>query len=164
MSVLLEATTNPNLDPTMPSDYAVRNYFMVSKNFCSLQSRFGFHFSTVETLVGDRAQENYISFSFKGGAANFERRRQRAILVSSVLDEWDFRTELREDAVFARIEGYEQAFMENRLKVLGYIAMHTRQIDMVMADPGQVAKYAERIRKDIEKIMEMDKTASIATL
>lgn len=160
MSVLMEATTNPNLDPCMPSHYTVRNYFMVSKNFCSLQSRFGFHFSTVETLVGDRAQENYVSFSFKGGAANFERRRQRAILVSGVLDEWDFRTELREDAVFARVEGYDQAFMEDRLKVLGYLAMHTRQIDMVMADPAQVAKYAEKIRKDIDKIMGMDKTST----
>jgi pyruvate,water dikinase len=123
-----------------------------------LQSRFGFHFSTVETLVGERSQENYISFSFKGGAANFERRRTRAILVSEVLEEWDFRTELREDAVFARVEGYEQAFMEDRLKVLGYLAMHTRQIDMVMADPAQVAKYAEKIRKDIDKILGMAHT------
>jgi pyruvate,water dikinase len=158
MSVLMEATTNPNLDPCMPSHYSVRNYFMVSKHFCSLQSRFGFHFSTVETLVGERSQENYISFSFKGGAANFERRRTRAILVSEVLEEWDFRTELREDAVFARVEGYEQAFMEDRLKVLGYLAMHTRQIDMVMADPAQVAKYAEKIRKDIDKILGMAHT------
>ena len=160
LSVFFEATANPNLDPTMPSHYSVRNYFMVSKNFCSLQSRFGFHFSTVETLVGERQQENYISFSFKGGAANFERRRVRALLVSEVLEEWNFRSELCEDAVFARIEGYDQAYMEDRLKVLGYLAMHTRQIDMVMADPAHVARYAEKIRKDIEIILALDKTAS----
>ena len=153
MSVLFEATQNPALDPATRASYGVRNYFMISRNFCSLQSRFGFHFSTVEALVGERASENYISFQFKGGAADLKRRIFRAQFISEILDHYGFRTELREDALFARLEGYEQSFMEHRLRILGYLIIHTRQLDMVMANGASVGEQREKMMKDLRDIV-----------
>lgn len=153
MSVLLEASANPNLDPAADSAYAARNYFMVSKHFANLQSRFGFHFCTVEALASERAQENYASFSFKGGAANFERKVQRVRFIAKFLEEYGFRCEVREDACFARVEGLSLCEMEERLVVLGYVIMHTRQLDMVMADGRSAAQFAAKFRQDMRQIL-----------
>ncbi len=149
MSVLMEATANPALDPSMPSPYANRNYFMISKNFCSLSSRFGFHFCTIEALVGDRAGENYISFSLKGGAADTSRRVRRVRFVGSMMEEFGFRSEVKGDSVISRLEGYDQEYMKERLKMLGYVLMHTRQLDMVMSADGTANSYREKFLKDI---------------
>ncbi len=153
ISVLFEATQNPALDPATRVSYGVKNYFMISRNFCSLQSRFGFHFSTVEALVGERASENYISFQFKGGAADLRRRILRARFISEILDYYGFRSELREDALFARLEGYEQSFMEHRLRILGYLIIHTRQLDMVMANGASVKELKEKMMKDLRNLV-----------
>jgi pyruvate,water dikinase len=154
MSILLEASSNPALDPSMPSPYSSRNYFMVSRNFCSLSSRFGFHFSTIESLVGDRASENYISFHFKGGAADCSRRIRRVQFIGGILEEFDFRVELKEDALFARIEGYDQRIMMEKLVILGYMIMHTRQLDMVMSNDTSYREHRDKILTDLSQIVQ----------
>jgi len=153
MSVLVQATANPALDPAMNSPYAQRNYIMVSRNFCALSSRFGFHFSTVEALVSERAMENYVSFCFKGGAADLRRRVLRAALVGGILDEHGFRVEIKGDSVLARLDGGDREFMESRLVVLGYLIMHTRQVDMVMANDGALHQFRTKMMEDISGIL-----------
>lgn len=154
MSVLIQATTNPALDPSMGSPYAERNYIMLSRNFCSVSSRFGFHFSTVEALVSDRAMENYISFNFKGGAADLHRRVRRAALVGGILQEFGFRVEIKEDNLLARLDGGDEEFMKTRMVTLGYLIMHTRQIDMVMANDGAYHQFRAKMMEDIGRILE----------
>lgn len=134
LSVLMEAAVNPELEAARPGDFAVRNHFMITRRFCCLQARFGFHFCTVEGVIGDTDEENYASFQFKGGAADLERRLLRARLLQELLEEEGFRTELKQDALFARVEGLDRVAMEHKFMVLGYLIIHTRQLDMVMTN------------------------------
>ncbi len=153
LSVMLTASTDPSMDPAVRKGFAEKNYIIISKHFCNLSSRLGFHFSTTEAYVDDNPNENYVSFIFKGGAANVDRRVRRVQLIGKLLQQFDFRTEVKEDSLFARLEGYDQDYVKERLKVLGHIIMHTRQLDMGMSNVARANWYYEDILKGIESIV-----------
>ncbi|MGD9041558.1 MAG: PEP/pyruvate-binding domain-containing protein [Desulfobacteraceae bacterium] len=153
MSVMFSATTDPSIDPSVGRRFADKNYIMVAKHFCNVSTRLGFHFSTIEAYVGDKENQNYISLVYTGGGADPGRKSRRAILISRLLEKFDFRVEKREDTIFARIEGYKQGFLEERLKVLGHIIVHTRQMDMVMYNDAMVDWYYKDFLKDMESLV-----------
>lgn len=152
-SVMYGATIDRSLVPGMRSRYADRNYLIISKNFCHLSSRFGFHFSTVEAFFGEKVAENYICFNFNGGAADDVRKARRANLIKLILEKFDFWVKIKGDTVFARLERQEIPFLKERLKVLGHLVMHTRQLDMVLSNSGRVNKYLEETLKELSSFV-----------
>ncbi len=148
-SILHEAMLNTNLEPTMPSTYAAQNYFMVAPDFLSGQSRFGFHFSTVEAMIGERTRENFISFQFKGGAANQQRRENRAAMIAALLDALGFETKRTMDMVRARLDNRSINTMHYCITALGFLTMHTRQLDMVMDSEQAAMTYKDRLLEQL---------------
>ncbi|HWR91004.1 MAG TPA: pyruvate, water dikinase, partial [Desulfobacterales bacterium] len=153
LAVMFQATTNQALTVGVKSKYAERNYFMIARNYLSLSQRLGFHFSTLEALVSERTPENYVSFQFKGGAADLERRLGRVRFIAEILEAIGFRVEIREDHLLSRVEGQDEAYMLKRVEILGYLALHTRQMDMIMANPAHVEHYRNKYRKDIDGLL-----------
>jgi len=154
-SIFFKSTMNPALVPGLRSKYADRNYFMVSKNYATLSSRLGYHFSTMEAMVSERSEENYLGFKFKGGAADFERCMGRIQFIKEILERYGFRAVVNADNLDARIEGHDMDFMYSRLKILGYLTLHTRQLDMIMGNSGLVSHYMAKLTKDIDSLLSM---------
>ena len=153
MSILASSATNPNISLASASDYDQGNYFMISKHFMCLNSRFGYHFCTVEALVDERANENYVSFQFQGGAAEQERKRLRAEFIGQILEGYHFRVEIRDCDLQAQFAKGSMDLMLDRLRVIGYLLMHTRQLDMVMTNVSLVESYRQRFHQEIEDLL-----------
>ena len=149
MSVVFESAMNKDLESTAPAVMAEKNFFIISSKYMILQARYGYHFCTVECLAGDNRHENFVSFQFKGGAADAQRRERRARLIAELLEAEGFRVDVRKDALFAVAEGYDKEETLLRVRILGYLLIHTRQIDMIMLEEARVAAYRTKFEQDI---------------
>ena len=152
-SIIFQSTMRPDLDPAVPSALTTKNYFLISRNFCNLSVRLGYHYAMIESYLSDLLTENYVTFRFKGGAADMRRKAVRANLLAEILQFHDFRVELRSDALLARVKKRPKDYLEDRLRILGYLIHHARQLDMVMDDPHMVERYKKKFLTDIAEML-----------
>ncbi len=151
-SIIFQSAMRPDLDPSVPSGLTTKNYFLISQNFCNLSVRLGYHYAMVEAYLSDLLTESYVTFRFKGGAADMRRKAVRAKLLADILKRYDFRVELRSDALLARIKKQPLEYLQQRLQILGYLITHARQLDMVMNQPDAVEQYRNKFLKDIDQM------------
>jgi len=151
-SIIAQSAMNPQLDPAVRSSMAGRNYFLLSKNYCNLSVRLGYHFALAEASFSELLTESYVNFQFKGGAADERRRQRRVNILGDLLRGIGFRVDIKGDSLTARIEKRPVSYLEERLVILGYLLIHTRQVDMVMDEDAVVARYLDKLQADIQKL------------
>lgn len=151
-AIIAQSAMNPQLEPSARSRLADRNYFLVSKNYCHLSTRLGYHYAHAEANFSDSLNESYASFQFQGGAADVQRRCRRVALLGEMLQEQGFRVEIEGDCLTARIEKLPAPELEKRLVILGYLIMHARQVDMAMEEQGFAESFAAKLRADIRAL------------
>lgn len=152
MSVVFESTMNRDLEASTASSLSNKNFLLISSTFMNLQARFGYHFCTVESQAGEQPHENYVSFQCKGGAASFDRRVLRVKMIGRLLEDYGFRVDVKQDALFATAEGYEASHILQRTALLGHLVIHTRQLDMVMHNTQQAAALEQQLKADMAHI------------
>lgn len=115
-----------------------RSYAIIADKYLNFSSRVGYHYSVVDAYCGETINKNYITFSFKGGAADDVRKNRRVRAIAMILEEIDFTVDVKEDKVDARLQKYPSSFIQNRLDTLGRLLIFTRQMDMLMTSEQSV--------------------------
>ncbi len=139
-SVVREQMFAPN---SLAERFGERTYAIVSDNYVNFSSRIGYHYSVLDAYCSETVNKNYITFSFKGGAADETRRNRRARAIAMIFEALDFSVEVRGDRVDARYYKYEAPLIEERLDVIGRLLQFTRQMDMLMQSEASVEAIAK---------------------
>ncbi len=127
-----------------PEKFWDKTYAIVGANYVNYACRLGYHFQSVDSYLGDVPADNYINFTFKGGAADDTRRIRRIKLIATVLERLGFEMEIHGDVIRGRIRKQSVPEMEERLDLLGRLMAYVRQMDMLMSDDAISQTLAER--------------------
>jgi pyruvate,water dikinase len=124
-----------------------RSYAIISDKYLNFSSRVGYHYSVLDSYCGPAVNMNYITFSFKGGAADDTRRNRRVRAIALILRNLDFVVETFGDRVDARFQKYESLLIEEKLDQVGRLLLYTRQMDMLMHSEESVEALADNFLK-----------------
>ncbi|PKN06965.1 MAG: pyruvate, phosphate dikinase [Deltaproteobacteria bacterium HGW-Deltaproteobacteria-8] len=143
-SIMAESIlTDPNADGSMGGP----SYAVTSDHYLNFNTRLGYHFAVVDSYCGPSINDNYIVFSFKGGAADIARRSRRANLIAQILKRLGFKMEVKGDMVRGEIKKYSQSDLKQKLDMVGRLLGAVRLLDMVLSDDGQIGWYVEEFFK-----------------
>jgi len=134
-------------DPMKEGRMGGPNYAVISSNYLNFNSRLGYHFATIDSFCSPVVNDNYITFSFKGGAADIGRRSRRALLIALILKRLDFKMDQTGDMVRGEIKKYDQKTLKEKLDMLGRLLGSVRLLDMVLSDDGLVEWYVDQFFK-----------------
>jgi pyruvate,water dikinase len=112
------------------AEAAAPNYVMVTPSYLNMTFRLGYHVSTVDAYLAQRARDNYASLVFQGGAADAAGRSRRLDFVAAILADRGWQTARRSDALFARTDALSPAVLTGELETLGRLLVVTRQTDV----------------------------------
>ena len=139
MSAMLRA---PLHSTTMPEDS--NSYAVVAPEYLNLSLSMGYHYIVLDCYLSDEAYNNYISLSFKGGAAGAVKRSLRIAFIAEVLQHMDFNVMTSGDFLKARLKAETGRELEQKLYTIGHIFGVTRLLDLAMEDEEMVKRCVAR--------------------
>ncbi|HCU69511.1 MAG TPA: phosphoenolpyruvate synthase [Desulfomicrobium sp.] len=147
LSVMSQHMLEP---PTVQAQrFGERSYGIISDKYLNFSSRVGYHYSVVDAYCGETVSKNYITFQFKGGAADEIRRERRVRCIALILDRLGFATEVRGDMTQAKFQKYSLTETAERLDQLGRLLIVTRQMDMLMTSENAVKVMADNFMSGV---------------
>jgi pyruvate,water dikinase len=134
-------------DPMSEGRMGAPSYALIGGHYLNFSSRLGYHFTTIDTFCGPEVNDNYITFYFKGGAADIGRRSRRALMISQILKQLGFKVAQKGDMVQGEIKKYQEGLLAEKLDLLGRLLGSVRLLDMHLAHDRQVDWYVEQFMR-----------------
>jgi pyruvate,water dikinase len=119
------------------------SYAFVTADYVNLNSRIGYHFSTIDARICGAEESSYASFRFVGGSTGVEQRSRRARLIQRLLEAHGFETDCRADLVNARIRHRPRSEMESAMVLIGLVSGYVNHLDMALTSDGLVNTYVQ---------------------
>ncbi len=144
LSGFMSAVLNYNYD----QDAGVRamgepSFVFITADYMNLNSRVGYHFSTVDARVAEHVESNYASFRFVGGSTGVEQRSRRAELIQRILARHGFETDCTADLVNARLRHRPREEMLQALVLVGLLTGFVNHLDMALTSDDLVTVFEE---------------------
>ncbi|MEW6186240.1 MAG: PEP-utilizing enzyme, partial [Thermodesulfobacteriota bacterium] len=143
-SILMESILR---DPEQQGDFGGPSYAVITEKYLNFSSRLGYHFTTIDSYCGQNINNNYITFYFKGGAADIERRSRRAFLIGSILKKMGFAVTQKGDMVKGELKKLNSYMIQEKLDLLGRLLGAVRLLDMVLDDDRKIEWCREQFFK-----------------
>lgn len=139
-SVMREQMFAPN---ALTERFGDRSYAIISDKYLNFSSRIGYHYSVLDAFCSESPNKNYVTFSFKGGAADEVRKNRRARCIAIIFEELGFQVDAREDRIDARYYKYDEQAILEKIDMAGRLLQFTRQMDMLMQTEASVKAIAQ---------------------
>ncbi|GAB6056922.1 PEP/pyruvate-binding domain-containing protein [Desulfonatronum parangueonense] len=123
------------------------NYAIISKRYLNFNARLGCHFATIDSFCSEQVNSNFVTFTFKGGAADIGRRTRRAQLMAMILQRMGFRVEHKGDLLKAEMRKYDTSRLTDKLEHIGRLLGSVRLLKMVLTDDGELQWYVNEFFK-----------------
>jgi len=125
-----------------------KSFAIVTDSYLNFNSRLGYHFGLVDAYISEERNDNYISFQFKGGAAQVQRRERRARLLKQILDEMGFKAQAKGDLVQGRLVKYSMLETEAIMELAGLLMAFCRQLDLALSSENVLERCLQAFKKE----------------
>jgi pyruvate,water dikinase len=122
------------------ADMSCRNLVVVSREYMNLSIKLGYHFTMVDSYIGDTPNDNYVYFRFMGGMADMIRRSRRGRFIARVLEHLDFSVDVHGDLVVGRLKKIWKEKIYCKMKVIGGLIGYSRQLDVSMSSDESITR------------------------
>lgn len=130
--------------PSMQGGTGETGYAIISKRYLNFNARIGYHSITIDAFCSEEIHSNYVSLSFKGGAADVGLRTRRAEMIAMVLKKMGFQVEHKGDLLKAVMRKYNIERLTGKLDQIGRLLGSVRLLDMVLIDDEDLSWYVDQ--------------------
>ncbi|HEB70850.1 MAG TPA: hypothetical protein ENI88_14720 [Desulfobulbus sp.] len=139
---LPSTTTRTTTVETIAED--AKSYAVVTPEYLNLSLSMGYHYVTLDCYIAEDPYSNYITLSFKGGAADTKGRQLRFLLIAEILQQLGFDVTVKKDYLKAGIKAEDSEELLRIIYELGRMLAVTRLLDVALEDEEMVRECARK--------------------